>query len=300
MRRIKERGVAESQVNDCCDEATHYDPQLAARAWGGEGLIVVWDRLKGGQNWWHKERSQSLTAACHGPRSPAPRKGQIPGHWKSAPSGSRGGAPIWVMREAFVPDFSEKRKRKGGKWFGTARCNKCGGSDHRSSQHEASQDVDGFAVYGRFPKGWLDSVITQQLLGADVRRDDILHICSGTLGPDEKWTVDIRPEARPCVVAEGTALPFQDGAFKAVLLDPPYSDEYARNLYNTENPRPSWLLKEAARVVRPGGRIGLLHVAIPFAPPDCRLVKVCGVTTGVGFRIRAFTVFERHQESLFT
>ena len=84
----------------------------------------------------------------------------------------------------------------------------------------------------------------------------------------------------------------------AVMLDPPYSDEYARNLYKLENPRPSWLLKEAARVVRPGGRVGILHVAVAFAPPACRLVKVYGISTGVGFRIRALTVYEKAQSDL--
>ncbi len=160
-------------------------------------------------------------------------------------------------------------------------------------------DPDGYAVYGRYPHGFLDHVIKTHLLG-DVRRYDVLHVCSGTLSEAEAWTVDLRAEARPRVQASGTALPFRDGCFRAVMLDPPYSDEYAKNLYKTANPRPSWLLKEAARVVVPGGRLGLLHVAIPFSPPDCRLVNVYGVSTGVGFRIRAFTVWERGQDSLFT
>jgi ubiquinone/menaquinone biosynthesis C-methylase UbiE len=99
-------------------------------------------------------------------------------------------------------------------------------------------------------------------------------------------------------VANGAALPFRDASVPAVLIDPPYSDQYARNLYGTENPRPSWLLREAARVVQPCGRIGMLHVAVPFAPPHCRLVTVYGVTTGVGFRIRAFTIYERAQAGL--
>lgn len=162
---------------------------------------------------------------------------------------------------------------------------------------DTNGDADGFAVFGRYPKGFLDHVIKSHLLGR-VGRDDILHVCSGTLGPDEKWTVDLRLEARPLIQASGTALPFRDGTFKAVMLDPPYSDEYARNLYKVENPRPSWLLKEAARVCQPGGRVGILHVAIPFAPPDSFLVNVWGISTGVGFRIRAFTVYERRQAEL--
>ncbi len=165
------------------------------------------------------------------------------------------------------------------------------------AEHDAG-DVDGFAVFGRYPKGFLAHVVKAEWLGR-VRRDEILHVCSGTLSETETWTVDVRGQARPRVQADGKALPFRADSFKAVMLDPPYSDEYARNLYGIENPRPSWLLKEAARVVVPGGRIGILHVAIPFAPPGCFLVDVWPVTTGVGFRIRALTCYEKAQDGLF-
>ena len=167
-------------------------------------------------------------------------------------------------------------------------------------------DLDGLRVFGRFPRGYLNHLLRSGRLGVGLaQRDQVLHVCSGTLSgvpgeetPGEAWTVDIRAEARPRVQADGRRLPFRDASWRAVLLDPPYSDEYARNLYGVENPRPSWLLREAARVVAPGGRIGILHVAVPFAPPGCALVRVWGVTTGVGFRIRALTVYQRHQDAL--
>jgi hypothetical protein len=163
--------------------------------------------------------------------------------------------------------------------------------------HDA--DADGFAVFGRYPVGFLRHIRTAQWLGR-VRPEEILHVCSGTLGPEQAWTVDIRAEARPRVIATGTALPFRSESFRAVMIDPPYSDQYARNLYGIAMPRNAALLKEAARVLVPGGRVGLLHVAVPFAPPGCAVVNVWGVSTGVGFRIRAFTVYEkRHAEFAF-
>ena len=121
----------------------------------------------------------------------------------------------------------------------------------------------------------------------------------GTLGPRERWTVDVRLAARPSVVARGQALPFRDACFAAVMIDPPYTEEYARNLYRSEFPRPSHLLREAARVVRPGGRIGLLHIAVPITPSGCSFVTSFCVVPGPGFRIRAFTVYERSQDDLF-
>jgi len=111
--------------------------------------------------------------------------------------------------------------------------------------------------------------------------------------------VDIRAAAVPDVVADGRTLPFRDRVFDAVMIDPPYTTEYAADLYGTEYPRPSHLLSEAARVVKPCGRVGILHFLVPMPPPGCRLVDVRGVTTGCGYRIRAFTVFERGQDELF-
>jgi SAM-dependent methyltransferase len=153
-------------------------------------------------------------------------------------------------------------------------------------------DPDGFAVFGQFPHGFLRDVLRLRLLG-DVKRSEVLHVCSGTLSERERWTVDIRITARPSVVAKGQALPFAEASFGAVLIDPPYTEEYARNLYRSEFPRPSHLLREAARVVKPGGRIGLLHIAVPITPDGCDFVQSFGVVPGPGFRIRAFTTYER-------
>lgn len=242
---------------------------------------MVWSKAERTDE--HAARSASLSAAY----DKRGRSGSELMRRMAEGMGSRGGAPIWVMRNA-EPHVTIR--------FKGSACNTCGSNRHLSSQHEASAEPDGFAVYGRYPNGWLAHVFKCRLLG-DVARSEVLHVCSGTLSESETWTVDLRSEARPRVQASGTALPFRDGCFRAVMLDPPYSDEYARNLYKTENPRPSWLLKEAARVVVPGGRVGILHVAVPFSPPACRLVNVYGVSTGVGFRIRAFTVYEkRHAE----
>ncbi len=88
------------------------------------------------------------------------------------------------------------------------------------------------------------------------------------------------------------------GRFPAVLIDPPYSEHYARELYGTEYPLPSHLLREAARVVRPGGRIGFVHYLVPNSPPGCHHVKTFGLSMGFGYPMRAVTIYEREQDDL--
>lgn len=148
-------------------------------------------------------------------------------------------------------------------------------------------------VWGAFPQRFVGWAIKR--LGAPAAK--VLHVCSGMLDADVGGVrVDLRAAARPDVRADGTCLPFADNTFRAVLLDPPYSIEYARDLYGVDydkHCRPSQLLAEAARVVKPGGLIGFLHFLVPMPPPATRFVEVHGVTQGCGYRIRAFTVFEK-------
>lgn len=154
-------------------------------------------------------------------------------------------------------------------------------------------DFDEIAVWGAYPRGfvaWAARVLR-------TAPDRLLHVCSGSLAGG-RARVDIRREASPDVVADGRRLPFRDGAFEAALIDPPYTREYARDLYGTEYPRPSHLLREAARVVQPCGRIGFLHFLVVNPPDGCTLESVHGITTGTGYRIRAFTVFARDQDAL--
>jgi len=150
---------------------------------------------------------------------------------------------------------------------------------------------------GAYPKGFTEWA-TKQLR---CRAAEVLHVCSGMLDNSAGGVrIDIRPAARPSACADGRALPFRGSVFGGVLLDPPYSVEYAEALYGTEYPRPAHLLAEASRVVRPGGLIGILHFLVPLPPPACRFVSVHGVTTGLGYRIRAFTLYRREQEGLWS
>lgn len=150
-------------------------------------------------------------------------------------------------------------------------------------------------VLGMYPASFIRYVLPW--LRCD--RHEILHVCSGGLPPGEGIRVDIRPEALPDIVADGRKLPFPDSSHAAILIDPPYTEHYARELYGTDYPRPSHLLKEAARVVRHNGRIGFVHYIVPNPPDGCRFIRAMGLSMGFGYPMRAVSIFERDSASLF-
>ena len=150
------------------------------------------------------------------------------------------------------------------------------------------------AIFGQYPGSFIGKILPW----LRCERREVLHVCSGALPPGEGIRVDLRPEARPDLLADGRALPLRSGSVAAVLLDPPYTEHYARDLYGVDYPRPSHLLREAARVVRPCGRIAFVHYITPNPPPNCRVVKVFGLSTGFGFPMRAVTIYERGQDEL--
>jgi SAM-dependent methyltransferase len=150
------------------------------------------------------------------------------------------------------------------------------------------------AVFGQYPRTLIPALLPWLLC----ERREILHVCSGSLPQGEGVRVDIRPDAHPDIVADGRALPFADGSLAAAMADPPYNRHYAKDLYGVEYPRPSHLLREIARVVRPGGRFAFVHYITPNPPPRCRFVKAFGLSTGFGFPMRAVTVYERRHADL--
>jgi hypothetical protein len=146
-------------------------------------------------------------------------------------------------------------------------------------------------IFGAYPVGFERHILRQRLLG-DVGAGEVLHVCSG--GVSAPWTVDIRHEVGPRVVASAAALPFIDGSFRAVLIDPPYNEAYAKQLYRVSGmPTLKAMLDEAMRVLVCGGRVGLLHFIVPQRPAGGRRVLVRGISTGPGFQIRALTIFEK-------
>lgn len=147
---------------------------------------------------------------------------------------------------------------------------------------------------GGYPVGFVQAAA--QLMGTELA--DIVHLCSGSVSGG-RLTIDIRPAAQPDVLADVRWLPLGRSTVDAILVDPPYDPTYAEQLWGTGKvyPTPTSILRECAEVLRPGGRVGLLHHIVPTQVDGLNRLGTWGVTTGLGYRIRAFTILERPPQS---
>ena len=147
-----------------------------------------------------------------------------------------------------------------------------------------------FPEGGGYPLGFLERAYEILRVTAPQR---VLHVCSGSMLTGVR--VDIRPSTNPTVVADVLHLPFRDETFQWVMADPPYSREYAENLYGTGEmyPDPHQLCEECLRVLKPAGMLGFFHHIVPKFRKPGHLIKVYGITQGIGYNIRAWSVLSK-------
>lgn len=176
-------------------------------------------------------------------------------------------------------------------WFGTSSSTSKGeghpimyGKPHHAIMFKPFKDGGGY------PKGFLEWALDIMQCEAP---NKVLHLCSESVCCG--ITVDIRKEMKPKIIADARNVPLPDNSFSYILIDPPYSETYAENLYGTGDsyPKPGELLKEAARLLKVGGKVGLLHFIVPVTRKPLKIRKVYGVTTGNGTAIRAWTLMEK-------
>jgi hypothetical protein len=143
---------------------------------------------------------------------------------------------------------------------------------------------------GGYPVGFVQAAA--RLLGCQ-DLSALVHLCSGTMRAP--LTFDLRADVGAAVRADVRWLPIRPASCRWILADPPYGDDYAEELWGLgkQYPTPTVLLRECAAALAPGGRVGLLHHVVPVQVDGLRTVGVWGVSTGPGYRIRAFTVLER-------
>ena len=89
-------------------------------------------------------------------------------------------------------------------------------------------------------------------------------------------------------VAPAAALDLPDGSVDAVTC------QHGLQFF----PDPVAALAEAHRVVRPGGRIALVHYITAKPVEGMRFIKAFGLSTGFDMPMRAVTIYERDQAGL--
>ena len=82
---------------------------------------------------------------------------------------------------------------------------------------------------GAFPAGFL-----RWLKNMNWHYGKVCHLCSGTVEDKGSIRVDINPNVRPDIIANATDTGIPDETFDVTIIDPPYSKELAKNLYDTE------------------------------------------------------------------
>lgn len=112
---------------------------------------------------------------------------------------------------------------------------------------------------GGYPNGYLEFLRRKGWWG-----HDRLHLCSGSV--QDGITVDIYydfDKVRPTVVCDlQVGVPFKDESFDAVIIDPPYSERLAQDLYSLPLLNVKNLLQEAERVCRPDGWVIMLDITV--------------------------------------
>ena len=147
---------------------------------------------------------------------------------------------------------------------------------------------DKIKLHGQYPPTFLKRALA---LFPDVK--DVLHCPSGTVNHDV--TVDLMCDSvrRPQVQADAANLPFADASFDLWLSDPPYTAQDSEK-YGCKPFPLGKMIKEAHRIVRPGGYLGILHTYYPsYRRKDWKLEGLIAVVTGFQRATRMFSIFRR-------
>jgi len=157
---------------------------------------------------------------------------------------------------------------------------------------------DGHKYYGAYLGGFPERA--RALLSATIN-EPVLHVCGGMakhypypagFGPQDK-TLDLDPATQPDYL-QNACDPYPTG-FKAILADPPYSVEDCEHyrVGATAYPSPNVILRRSLDALPIGGKVGMIHYALPGCPADAKFIAAVGILCGFNNRIRVYSVFEK-------
>jgi len=105
-----------------------------------------------------------------------------------------------------------------------------------------------------------------------LRTNNYIHLFSGMTNTGIR--IDLNKNVLPNTIADVHDLPFANESFDGAMADPPYTREFARDLYDCDYPRWNKWTKEMVRVVRKGGRIAIMQNYIVPRLPGCKYEEI--------------------------
>jgi hypothetical protein len=102
--------------------------------------------------------------------------------------------------------------------------------------------------------------------------DNFVHFFAGEskLG----FRIDVKSEVNPDLISDVHSVALPDESFEGGMADPPYTKEFAEKLYGTEYPKWSVWTNELVRLVKSGGRIGIMHNYIVPRLSGCNMEEI--------------------------
>ena len=126
--------------------------------------------------------------------------------------------------------------------------------------------------------------------------ENYIHLFSGLSKTGFK--VDIKPEVSPDLVANCEKLPLETESFDGGMADPPYTEKFAKELYNCDYPKWSLWTAELSRVVKKGGKIGIMHNYICPRITKCEFDHIYFIPTRIKQYPKVVTIYKKTVSSI--
>lgn len=161
----------------------------------------------------------------------------------------------------------------------------------------------GSGYWGAYPRSYLKRI---RSLFPEFSKEETLHLFSGSLSPGFKGsedniksfpgiTFDGNSNLNPDVCGDASKLSsyFNKEQFGIVLADCPYSEEDA-NKYGFCLINRQKVVKEAAKIIRPGGYLCWMDMVLPmYSKLQFKRIGEIMITRSTNHRVRAVFIFQR-------